>query len=153
MQPVTRLARLVGVTALIVITIAVGPRAAADSVTTWNTIASTVIVSYAVRPPPAALVDMAYVQAAVYDAVNAIDGRYSVYAVQPTTVAAGGSPDAAVASAAYTVLLALYPGLSPAQKASLDGEYASALAAIPDGSAKLIGIAVGSEVASAFIAS
>ena len=87
MQPVTRLARLVGVTALIVITIAVGPRASADAVTAWNAIASTVIISYAVRPPPAALVDMAYVQAAVYDAVNAIDGRYSVYSVRPTTVA------------------------------------------------------------------
>jgi len=153
MQSVTRLPRLVAVTALMVVTTGVGPRASANAVTQWNAIASTVIVSYALRPPSAALVDMAYVQAAVYDAVNAIDGRYSVYAAQPTTVAAGGSPDAAVASAAYTVLLVLYPGLSAAQKASLDAEYASALAAIPDGSAKTIGIAVGSEVATAFMAS
>jgi hypothetical protein len=95
---------------------------------------------------------MAYVHAAVYDAVNAIDGRYTVYAVRPTTSPIGASPDAAVAAAAYTVLTTVFPGLTPAQREWLDAQYAAALAAIPDGPAKTDGVAVGTEVATAFMA-
>lgn len=122
--------------------------ARADAVSDWSGIASTV-VSTAARYPSAAITDLAYVHVAIYDAVNAIDASHSVFAVIPTTPAAGASPEAATAAAAYTVLSAFFP----AQLPYLDGVYAGHLAGIPDGPAKAAGIAVGSEVAVALLAS
>ena len=52
-----------------------------DAVTDWSAIAQTAIVTNAGRPPSGTIVDVAYVFAAVYDAVNAIDGRYTAFAV------------------------------------------------------------------------
>ena len=92
----------------------------------------------------------AIVQSAVYDAVNAIDGRYSVFAVRPATTPQGASMDAATAAAAYTVLKWLYP--SPSAAAFLDGAYANFLLTIPASTSKTRGLAVGTEVANAFIA-
>ena len=60
---------------------------------------------------------MSYVQAAVYDAVTAIKGRYKPYHSIGLT-APGASPRAAVASAAYTTLAYYFP----AQAASLDDD-------------------------------
>jgi hypothetical protein len=37
------------------------------------------------------MMQLAYVHAAIYDAVNAIDGRYAVYAVKPSSVPPGSS--------------------------------------------------------------
>ncbi len=121
--------------------------ARADVVTDWNGIANTVIVTNANRPPGAALVDMAYVHAAVYDAVNAIDKRYSVYAVSPTNAPPGSSKDAAAATAAFHVLKILFP----AQQAFLEAKYAESLFAIPGGEAKTNGISIGLEVARRFM--
>ena len=98
---------------------------------------------------PGGYVDLAYMHISMYDAVNAIDGRYSVFAVHPTNVPAGSSKEAAAIAAAYSVLIALYP----AQHVVLDANYASSLAAIPDSQGKADGIAVGAEVASLFLAS
>jgi membrane-associated phospholipid phosphatase len=56
---------------------------------------------------------------------------------------AGASPEAAAAGAAYRVALDLYPD----QKARFDATLAESLAAVPDGQAKLDGIAVGQQVA------
>jgi hypothetical protein len=120
--------------------------ARANVVDDWNAIASQVIVTNAARPATAAIVDFAYVQIAVYDAVNAIDGRYSVFAVHPLSSPAGGSQEAAGATAAFLTLKWLFP----AQQAYLDGVYASYMAAIPPGAPKTIGAAVGTEVANAF---
>jgi hypothetical protein len=120
----------------------------ADAVSDWSFIANTVVVTNAARPAPGSIIDFAYVHAAVYDAVNAIDGRYTVFAVVPSTSAVGASPEAATAAAAYTVLKALYP----AQQAFLDTVYANYLLSIPAGSAQTRGIAVGTEVATAFLA-
>ena len=125
--------------------------ATADAVSDWSAIANTVVVTNAARYPSAAIIDFAYVHAALYDAVNAIDGHYSVYAVAPATPAAGASPEAATAAAAYTVLTS--PSFFPAQQAFLDGVYSAYLSGIPDGPAKDLGVAVGTEVAVAFLAS
>jgi hypothetical protein len=119
--------------------------ARADAVTDWNAIGVTTLL---LTPKgPAGYVDLAYMHIAVYDAVNAIDGRYSVFAVSPTSVPARASKEAAAIAAAYNVLLALYP----AQQAVLDANYAASLAAIPDSQAKTDGIAVGTEVATLFL--
>ena len=67
------------------------------------------------------------VQIAVYDAVNAICGYpFTAYAVKPE-VQVPALPEAAVATAAHDVLVALYP----AQTAALDQQYADYLGAIP----------------------
>src|SRR5207237_10053581 len=93
---------------------------------------------------------MGIVHAAIYDAAVAIEGGYRPYAIS-LTARPGASPAAAIATAAHHVLVGLQPelGLTPAQQAILDGRYADYLAAIPDGTAKTDGIAVGEQVAAA----
>jgi hypothetical protein len=80
---------------------------------------------------------MAYVQAAVYDAVTKIEGRYVPYH-DFNADTAGASVDAAVIAAAYTTLVTLFgdSGLV------LKGQYDVSLAALPD-AGKAAGIAVG----------
>src|SRR6266403_1272929 len=74
--------------------------AKAEAVSDWNLIATKVFTN-AARSGAAAAIDFAYMNAAIYDAVNAIDGRYSVYAVMPSTSPVGASQEAATAAAAY----------------------------------------------------
>jgi membrane-associated phospholipid phosphatase len=89
------------------------------------------------------------VQGAVYDAVNAIAGTpYKPYLIAPRT-RPGDSTAAAVAAAAYQVLVSLFPG----QAESLRARYDEALAAIPDGRAERGGVAVGEAAAAAMVAS
>jgi hypothetical protein len=92
------------------------------------------------------LIYLSYVQAAVYDAVTKIVGRYLPYHdFQANT--AGASPEAAVIAAAYTTLLA-YLG-DP--DGSLSAKYTAAIAALPDpGTAQ--GIAVGLAAAADIVA-
>jgi hypothetical protein len=80
---------------------------------------------------------MAYVQAAVYDAVTKIKGRYVPYHNFNANVA-GASVEAAVVAAAYNTLIALFgdPTLV------LKSQYDLSLAALPD-AGKAAGIAVG----------
>src|SRR5262245_66155670 len=79
--------------ALAVTATAILPRAAhaQEPVNYWSGIAKTVIVDMAARGGSPSAVDFAYVHAAVYDAVNAIDQRYTVFAVRPTTFPDGAS--------------------------------------------------------------
>ena len=57
--------------------------ARADAVLDWNAIAvDTVSKAAAPRPVPVSFLDMAIVQAAVYDAVEAIGGKSKPYQVQ-----------------------------------------------------------------------
>ena len=87
------------------------------------------------------LIYMSYVQAAVYDAVTKIAGRYEPYHSFAGD-AAGASPDAAVISAAYNALVAYLgdPG------GVLLAKYDASLAALPSvGKAK--GITVGQAAA------
>jgi hypothetical protein len=118
--------------------------ARADVVTDWNLTAQNIIAAKGSSPG----VYFGMMHAAVYDAVNAIDGRYAVFAVQPTLNARGASKEAAAAAAAYRTLLGLYPD----QQTTLDAAYATSLAAIADGFAKTRGIAIGEEVAAAWLA-
>jgi hypothetical protein len=89
---------------------------------------------------------MAYVQAAVYDAVTKIEGRYVPYhdfSADPD----GASPEAAVAAAARTTLDYYLPD----QAASVDAQYAAFLASLPN-AGKVAGIAVGEAAANDIIA-
>jgi hypothetical protein len=76
----------------------------ANAVTDRGAIANDFAFIHAARPAPPIIIELAYVHLAVYDAVNAIDGRYSVFAVKPSTSPRGASEEAATAAAAYTVL-------------------------------------------------
>jgi hypothetical protein len=97
--------------------------AGADAVLDWNAIAvNTVSTASPPRPGPVGFLDMAVVQAAVYDAVQAIDGKFKPYRVQ--IPGASGSPEAAAAKAAHDVLVQIFP----AQAASLDTTYRDYLA-------------------------
>lgn len=118
----------------------------ADTVIEWNFNASTAIVGVARQPPHSAIFSFAMVQGAVYDAVNAIEGGYEPYLSSP---AADGteSTDAAVATAAYRVLI----GLFPAQQATLESLYTASLADVPGGTSKEDGIDIGEATAAAML--
>ncbi len=118
--------------------------ARADVLNDWNAAATTVILN---KGAPGN-VYLAFVHAVMYDAVVSIDGRYRTYAVKPTSATLGASKEAAAASAAYHLLLTLFPDQQPV----LDPVYTASLAAIPDGSAENRGVAIGTEVAAGFLA-
>ena len=124
--------------------------ARADAVTQWNINASSAI--FAAGPTAhASTLSFAMVQGAVYDAVNAIDGGYQPYLVKPRANP-WDSKDAAVATAAYRVLVAVVPSSQTVALANLATQYAAALAAVPDGPAKDGGIAAGEAAAAAMLA-
>jgi hypothetical protein len=114
----------------------------------WNTIAITASVGVAKRTQAVSTIEVTLVQAAVYDAVNAIGGgRYKPYASAPDAPA-WASVDAAVATAAHDVLVWIFPQ----QVEDLDARLAESLAAIAEGPEKQAGINVGAAAASAIIA-
>ena len=122
----------------------------------WNSIASTAIMTTAAQPPHAAVISMAMVQGAVYDAVNAIDGGHQPYLVAPAADP-GDSKEAAVATAAFRVLVG-FPertpalvGLVPTQQPALQVLYDASLANVPDGASETGGIAVGEAAAAAML--
>src|SRR5881227_2741948 len=107
----------------------------ADAVTDWKA-----IVTNAGQPPPVSVLHFAMVQGAVYDAVNAIDRGYQPYLVQPSSNPTD-SKEAAAASAAFRVLV----GLFPTQVGTLQPIYDAYIAALPDNppGSKAAGIAIG----------
>jgi hypothetical protein len=117
--------------------------AAADVVTDWDATAIAVTLGPSTYGQIRAA---AYMHVAMHDALNAVERRYAPYAVDlPAT---GGSPEAAAAAAAHTVLSALIP----AQRAAIDAALVKSLAAVPDGPSKVSGIALGNEVGKRILA-
>src|SRR5437899_1177787 len=96
--------------------------ARADAVLDWNAIAAQTIFA-AGRPGPSAVLDLAVVQAAVHDAVQAYDKEFEPYAIEIS--GASGSPDAAVAKATRDILVNRFP----AQAGSVNTAYTNYLAA------------------------
>jgi hypothetical protein len=113
------------------------------AVTHWSEIAAAQLTPL---PAARAITGMAMVHGAIYDAVNAIDGGHSSYIDQPAA-AATDSLDAAVAAAAYNVLL----GLGVAHSV-VDPPYAAALVLVSDGPAKTGGVAAGVAAAASMLA-
>jgi hypothetical protein len=121
-----------------------------DAVTQWNVNAS--IAIFAAGPTAhASTLSFAMVQGAVYDAVNGIDGGYRPYLVKPAANP-WDSRDAAVATAAYRVLVSVVPSSQTVALANLATQYDAALAAVPAGPAKDGGIAAGEAAAAAMLA-
>src|SRR6185436_18274737 len=93
-------------------------------------------------PVPLQTRAMSMVHAAIFDAVNAVDRKYSPYAVDVRPGSAA-SAEAAAAAAAHGILERLYP----LQKPIHDGALAAALAKIPDSAERAQGVRLGQEVA------
>jgi len=130
---------------LLAVMLAAAPGAQADVVTDANAKAAEV----ASRNPatPVAVRTMAIVQASVFEAVNALTGRYPPLRAK-ITATPGASVEAAVAAASRAAL----SKLMPAQQAAIDADYQAALGSLPDGPAKAAGIAVGEQAAAAILA-
>jgi len=92
--------------------------------------------------------NFAIMHAAIYDAVNAIDGTHEPYLVHLKGVPPSTSQEAATDSAAHEILVALYPTL----KQKLDAAFQMSLVPIPDGDDKAMGILVGQIVADQVLA-
>ncbi len=114
--------------------------ARADAVLDWNAIMQATVATQA--PFPQARF-AAITQLAVFEAVNAVTREYKPYFGATLAAPAGASAEAAAIAAAHTVLKSYFP----ASAAALDAARTSSLAAIPDGSAKTGGIAVGEAAA------
>jgi hypothetical protein len=134
-----------------------------NEVTNWNQIAANTLVAFplpAGGAPPALQVNMGMTQGAVYDAVNATEPKHHRPYLLKRRFGATSSKEAAVATAAYSVLAHIVSTV-PASIAfptrasllqSLATEYAASLAAIPDTPFKKNGIAAGTAAAEAMIA-
>jgi hypothetical protein len=96
----------------------------------WNATAAATLLASG-KPQPESMVYIGLTQAAVYDAVIAIEGGFEPYLIEPG-VPPGSSPEAAAAAAAHGMLVNYFP----AQKPALDAAYAASLAGIPDGPAE-----------------
>jgi hypothetical protein len=119
-------------------TMAICVVARGDMVTEWNANAVHAVQAVLTPTPPIGARAMAIVQAAVYDAANGIAQEYEPYFVTEQAPP-GARPEAAVAEAAYTVLVALMP----TQKPNLDAELAVSLAEIPGSQGNSVSIARG----------
>jgi hypothetical protein len=142
--------RLRLILAAVLVTTALASPASADvapesAVVEWNRLTTTALA----QPPHVAVIHLAMVQGAVYDALTAIDGGYEPYAADLSAISTA-SRDAAVATAARNVLAGL--GFATA---TIEAEYATSLA---DSLAAVgqanhdAGVAVGAAAAAAMLA-
>jgi hypothetical protein len=134
---------------LTLVALACSPLAHADIVTEWNEAALNAIRATG-APPPKASRALAMSHLAVYDAVNSITLNHETYLgyqplVGPTSI------EAAAAQAAHSVLSSLFT--APAQTAAFDALLSTHLAGIADPIQKANGMTLGSNAASAMLAS
>jgi hypothetical protein len=124
------------------------PASAGDPavISDWNAIAVTTLAGDTTKQPVEDILYMGFVQAAVYNAVVGVDGRYAPYRFH-ARAPRGTSAQAAAVAAAHKVLVTYVPSA----QATLDADYAASLAQIPDGRAKTQGIAFGTRAADSLI--
>jgi PAP2 superfamily len=135
------------------LTLVAGRPLVADEVTRWSELTNQLALNsgLADQNPLFQSRILAMTHAAMHDAVNAIDRRYEPYSLK-IPVTPGASPEAAVATAAYVVLLDQLNQLVsfgfPSQQVEANAAYAASLAAIPPGLPKTLGIGIGQAAAS-----
>ena len=125
---------------------------AQNAIADWHAITESTVVGTAKKSPTVAFVYFAYVDVAMYDAVNAIDGRFKPFAVD-AHAPPGASKDAA-ATAAHDVLAYYFRNQDPTGtiNAMLDSKWTASLATIADGQSKTDGVNVGHTVATQWTA-
>ncbi len=123
--------------------LAIASAARADVVTDWNVLT---IQTLGAEKAPLTLGsrNIAIVQVAVFDAVNAVARTHLPYRARLQALP-GASAEAA---AAHAALRRLYP----AQQAALDAALEASLKALPDDAARRDGLALGEQAASAVLA-
>jgi PAP2 superfamily len=123
--------------------------AAIDPVVQWNRELLQIVRTPGAQPATVhSTHSFAILHAAIYDAVNAIDRTHAPYLVRVRGASRAASKQAAAASAAHDVLLALYPSFS----AQIDALLAQSLALVPDREQKIKGIRIGQDVAARVLA-
>ena len=145
MKPASRINRATFFTSLVAVALLTSS-ARCDVIMDWNAKADTIGIEKQLPNVPNAR-GQAMLHVAMFEAVNAIDRRYAPYklnlAAERTT-----SKEAAAASAAYDILVALHPD----QKADLDATLAASLSGIAETEAKSKGIELGKKAAAGIIA-
>jgi hypothetical protein len=145
MKPASRINRATFFTSLVAAALLTSS-ARCDVIMDWNAKADAIGIEKQLPNVPNAR-GLAMLHIAMFEAVNAIDRRYAPYklnlAAERTT-----SKEAAAASAAYDILVALYPD----QKADLDATLAASLSGITETEAKSKGIELGKKAAAGIIA-
>lgn len=119
----------------------------ADVVTDWNIKANDFVAAAKVSPLVAHRT-MAIVNVAVFDAVNAISGRYPKSGRLDVSAATDTSIDAAIAAATRSTLSKILPQ----EQKDVDAAYVAALANVAEGAAKAAGIALGEKAAASVLA-
>ena len=114
----------------------------ADAVTDWNQTALSAAASVGGIGTGGQSRIVAIAHAAMFDAVNSIERKYTQYAIE-IAPPAGASAEAAAIAAAHAVLTQLVPD----EKTKLDAALTTTLAKVADGAAKDAGAAVGRDVA------
>ena len=109
----------------------------ADVITDWNAKSDEIAAQKQLPPVPHSR-GMAMLHVAMFEAVNAIDRKYSPYKLS-LAADRNTSKEAAAASSGYEMLLALHPD----RKAELNAALAAMLAAVPEGDTKRAGIELG----------
>ncbi|SDS20200.1 vanadium-dependent haloperoxidase [Opitutus sp. GAS368] len=140
--------RLPAILALCALSAAPLLRAADNAVLYWNEQALNT-TRLARNPPPMSALFLATYHVAIFDAVNGITHTHKGWLVNEPAPA-GADMDAAVAGAAHVVMTALWS--ATANPHNLQVIYEKALAAIPDGPAKVGGVAWGEKVGKAVLA-
>lgn len=138
--------RFAGATLTLAALLAAAPAANADTVADWDDR----VTEAGVRAKQAPFVhtrSAAIVHLAMFEAVNAIDGRYHAYRAG-AALSAGASREAAAAAAAHAALQRLYPDQVKVFDAALD----TALAPIAESAAKSSGLRIGRQAADAILA-
>ena len=133
--------------------------ASTDAVLWWNESAGRAAIAACLAPTGNALAESrmyAMVHVAMHDALNAIDRQSRPYAFE-AQVTGRTSRNAALASAARDVLVSVLGQLQESAQciqdgiASVEADYAAALAVIVDGDAKTRGVMLGQAAAEAIL--
>jgi hypothetical protein len=129
--------------------------AAANEVLTWS---ETALKAVAANGQNSVQITrtLAMMHGAMHDALNAINRRYATYYFEGPGEP-GASPDAAVATAAHTVLVGVIPSFgTPAQKvaalAMVEDAHLASLSRVSNGDAKTKGVTVGRAAGAAMLA-
>jgi hypothetical protein len=146
MKSVSRIKVATLLTSVVVAAALLTAPARGDVIMDWNAKADAIAAEKQIVPVPHSRV-LSMLHIAMFEAVNAIERRYAPYKLN-LTADRTTSKDAAAATAAYDVLLEIYPD----QKQGLDVALAASLSAVAETEAKAKGIALGKQAAAGVIA-